>query len=458
MSRVSSFIAAGALAASSPVASSEIKKEVPEIAIGANIEKNLYIAGQCAYEQQQSSEKKESNTASRSMIEAFCEGWCKGIKEAWNESESSAVEKQEPQEEVIEKQEPQEEVIEKPLVSGEELGMTLPKPVDGKLDLSSLGRRLVADALDQLAQYPNITVLDLSGVRVNDEMMIKIVHYCPNIESLVLSHASIRDLSENGYICIESLRMLTSVDLERCSINLNKTMDAFSKCPQIKSLGLSGIDLSDFQVREHIKKFPHLERLDLSYNFNIGLDGLKYLSHSQSYFLKELNLSYTNVLRSNYKFESDLKELSYRLHSFHQLECLNLQGIKGSTNLFPLLVDHPTLKAIAIDGKSLNASCIKYLACLKNLESIDFDGLLCSVQDLEPLRDLPNLKSLKGFKGLKGILVGAFGWDTSSAVTKKDVASLIEWFPQVELDLSDVAMDSGARTLWEEFLSRNISK
>ena len=286
MSRVSSIIAAGALAASSPVASSEIKGEVSEIAIGANIEKNLYIAGQCAYEQQQSSEKKESNTASRSMIEAFCEGFCDGIKEAWNESESSAVEKQEPQ----------EEVIEKPLVSGEELGMTLPKPVDGKLDLSSLGRRLVADALDQLAQYPNITVLDLSGVRVNDEMMIKIVRYCPNIESLVLNHASLRDLSENGYRCIESLPMLTSVDLERCSINLRKTMDAFSKCPQIKSLGLSGVDLSDFQVREHIKKFPHLERLDLSHNFNIGLDGLKYLSHSQSYFLKELNLSYTNLL------------------------------------------------------------------------------------------------------------------------------------------------------------------
>lgn len=187
---------------------------------------------------------------------------------------------------------------------------------------------------NQLGSYPkefykyrNITKLDVSGLNIKEESLIKIINSYPHLEILILDNCNIQQLPKE----IDSL-----INLKFVSLVNNKTLKKIPLSKNIKYLNIKGC--SSIENYKSINNLHQLNYLNLSHT-NISIDTIKSIQLEN---LITLNLSATNIEDINIesKMYPKLKELDIRQTPIDKIENIK----KSFPKLKTLYTDNDFLK------------------------------------------------------------------------------------------------------------------
>ncbi|WP_264711384.1 leucine-rich repeat domain-containing protein [Wolbachia endosymbiont (group A) of Andrena haemorrhoa] len=264
------------------------------------------------------------------------------------------------------------------------------------LDLSS--NKIGYEGVKELAQLKNLTSLNLSGNKIGSEG-VKELTKLANLTSLSLVNCGIgyKDIGE-----LAQLKNLTSLNLSSDKVS-DKGVKELAKLANLTSLSLISCLISVKGVKE-LAQFTNLTSLDLSGN-EIGSEDVKELAkltHLTSLSLAGCGIGckgigelaqFTNLtsldLSGNEIGSEDVKELAKLTH----LTSLSLAGCGIGCKGIGELAKFANLTSLNLSGNKIDDEGLKALtksSCLKNLKKLCLGEIKIGIEGIESLAEIKN--------------------------------------------------------------------
>jgi Leucine-rich repeat (LRR) protein len=320
------------------------------------------------------------------------------------------------------------------------------------------------------AKGANIGKLDL-GNDITDEILEKLIKFCPNVTSISLSSDLVSDQGLNN---LKNLQFLTSLKLSGCN-----SLKDFGGLKYIKSLkelklknlnNLTSLNLEDCHFKcISLKNLPLLTELNLSNTYLTNLEGVSNLPLLKNLKVQScMYLESTQGLNNLPALETFSCARSFSLRTVEDLsslpklikldftDCRNLENVDGINNLFFLSElkfsecglesfsgqrNLPSIKDISF------AECrkLKDISGISNLTSItNLDFTTClALTSVEAIANLPELtilnlsfcRTLTSLKGLSNLPKLAF-LNLRTCVRLSSIEGLDQFRSLTSLDLS----------------------
>src|SRR4029077_20255474 len=153
------------------------------------------------------------------------------------------------------------------------------KPIDLRLSDAQLQ--------DLLREYGDkLKCLNLGKRRIDDNQLLELIEYCPNLHQLFIKSDKI---SDKGLEHLSKLAALQVLNLKYCDQIGDAGLEHLSKLAALQVLNLEGCNQIGDAGLEHLSKLAALQKLDLSSCKKIGDAGLEHLSKLAA--LQKLDLS-----------------------------------------------------------------------------------------------------------------------------------------------------------------------
>src|SRR4029077_11587365 len=158
------------------------------------------------------------------------------------------------------------------------------KPIDLRLSDAQLQ--------DLLREYGDkLKCLNLGKRRIDDNQLLELIGYCPNLQQLFIESDKI---SDKGLEHLSKLAALQELNLRGCDQISDAGLEHLSKLAALQELNLRECNQISDAGLEHLSKLAALQELNLRGCNEIGDAGLEHLSKLAA--LQELNLRECNQI------------------------------------------------------------------------------------------------------------------------------------------------------------------
>lgn len=273
-----------------------------------------------------------------------------------------------------------------------------------KLDYS--GNRFSNASIAGVSIYPNLSYLNLSESRVNDNGLAYLLRN-QRLQSLNLSKTAISDRGAAYLARIRSLKVvnLNATDIDNSSIQKLKPLQLLSL-----KVGLTQVTVSSLQTI--VEQFKGLKSLGLSGVMLKDRDLLP-LVGIQDEKVFELAVDEASVNPILALFGMGSKRIAVENTGLTSLQELDLSGTEVSGEFIWILTIMDSLRYLNLSETEINDETIGLLGMLQNLEALSLNNTKITDDGIEELANMSGLRAIS----LKGLNITA---DTLDVLAEMD--------------------------------------